>query len=211
MLFLFIHSSMVMFHVIITISSGSWLMECSDETLSIFWKNAFMKNEEFLKWNSWKKFFFSPTVCIFDFCYEENKCDNKVFRCPTILQPFQFDPEQKKACGNGHKKEPKHIHTSAANKHIHASAANKHIHASAADLLHIGIGNLNWCKCGHCKNEAREIGCLCCWGVDVVLIASTKIPEREGSILLSSFYWSAKEASCYPAFIGVCATFSHMC
>ena len=35
-----------------------------------------------------------------------------------------------------------------------------------------------------------------------MLIASTKIPEREGSILLSSFYWSAKEASCYPAFIG---------
>ena len=36
----------------------------------------------------------------------------------------------------------------------------KHIHASGADLLHIRIGNLDWCKCRHCKNEAREIDCL---------------------------------------------------
>ena len=33
----------------------------------------------------------------------------------------------------------------------------KHIHASAADLLHIRIGNLDWWKCGHCKNETGEI------------------------------------------------------
>ena len=33
----------------------------------------------------------------------------------TILQPFQFDPEQKKTCGNeSHAKETKHIHASAA-------------------------------------------------------------------------------------------------
>ena len=58
----------------------------------------------------------------------------------------------------------------------------KYIHASAADLLHIRIGNLDWCKCGHCKNEAREIDCLCCREVNAMLIASAKIPEREGSI-----------------------------
>ena len=34
---------------------------------------------------------------------------------------------------------------------------NKHIYASAADLLYIRTGNRDWCKCGHCKNEAREI------------------------------------------------------
>ena len=39
---------------------------------------------------------------------------------------------------------------------------NKHIHASLTDLLHVRIGNLDWYKCGHCKNEAREIHCLCC-------------------------------------------------
>ena len=45
---------------------------------------------------------------------EKNKCDNKVFRF-TILQPFQFESEQKKKCGNeGHQKETKHIHASAA-------------------------------------------------------------------------------------------------
>ena len=63
-----------------------------------------------------------------------------------------------------------------------------HIFASAAYLLHIKIGNLNWCKCEHCKNEAREIICLCCREVDVTLTASAKTPEREGSILPSSFY-----------------------
>ena len=43
-----------------------------------------------------------------------------------------------------------------------ATSEIKHTHASAADLLHVRIGNLDWCKCGHCKNEVREIDCLCC-------------------------------------------------
>ena len=38
----------------------------------------------------------------------------------------------------------------------------KNIHASAADLLHIRIENLDGHKCGHWKNEAREIECFCC-------------------------------------------------
>ena len=50
----------------------------------------------------------------------------------------------------------------------------KHIHASAADLLHIRIGNLDRCKCGHCKNEAREIDCACCRKVDAMLIVWLK-------------------------------------
>ena len=29
-------------------------------------------------------------------------------------------------------------------------------------MLHIRIGDLGWCKCAHCENEAREIDCLCC-------------------------------------------------
>ena len=62
---------------------------------------------------------------------------------PPFFQPFKFVPEQKKTCGNeSHEKE------------------TKRIYASASDLLHIRIGNLSWCKCGHCKNEAREIDCL---------------------------------------------------
>ena len=40
----------------------------------------------------------------------------------------------------------------------------------------------------HCKNEAREIDCLCYKEVDAMLIALAKIPEHEGSISLSSFY-----------------------
>ena len=52
----------------------------------------------------------------------------------------------------------------------------------------IRIGNLDWCKCGHCKNEAREIDCLCYREVDAMLTTLAKIPVREGSILPFSFY-----------------------
>ena len=43
-------------------------------------------------------------------------------------------------------------------------------------------------NCGHCKNEAREIDCLCCREMNAILIASAKIPEYEGSISPSSIY-----------------------
>ena len=53
-------------------------------------------------------------------------------------------------------------------------------------ILHIRIGNLDWCKCGHRKNETREMDCSCCREVHVV--ASAKMPECERSILPSSCY-----------------------
>ena len=61
---------------------------------------------------------------------------------PRVFQ--QFEPEQKKACGS----------------ESHAKKT-RHIYASAADLLHIRLGNLNWCKCGRIDNQAREIDYLC--------------------------------------------------
>ena len=74
---------------------------------------------------------------------EENASDNEDFHS-TILLPFQFEPEQKKIyCNESDEKKTKPIHTSAIN------------------LLHIKIENLDWCKCGHWKNEVREIDCLC--------------------------------------------------
>ena len=105
-----------------------------------------------------------------------NTCDNKVF-CSPILQPFQFDPEQKQTCGNdSHEKEIKHIH------------------GPAADLLHIRIGNLDLCKCGHCKNEARGINCCCSKEVNAMLVALVKISEHERNISLSSFYGKLPDA-----------------
>ena len=54
---------------------------------------------------------------------EENTCNSKAFPS-TILQLLQFEPEQKKICGNeSHEKE------------------TKLIHALAANLLHTRIGN----------------------------------------------------------------------
>ena len=43
-------------------------------------------------------------------------------------------------------------------------------------------------KCRHCKNKSREIDCLCFREVNAMFIASAKIPQREESISLSSFY-----------------------
>ena len=53
---------------------------------------------------------------------------------------------------------------------------------------------LDWYKYEHCKNEAREIDCLCCLccrQVNAMLISSAKIPDRN--------------------FIGNCLTVSHTC
>ena len=51
----------------------------------------------------------------------------------------------------------------------------------------IRIGNLDWCKCGHCNNEAREIDCLCWREMGAMLTASAKITQREGSISPCNF------------------------
>ena len=90
---------------------------------------------------------------------------------PSFFKNFSLSLNRKKMCGNkSHEKE------------------TKHIHASADNLLQIRIGSLDWCKCWDGRNEAREIDCFCFREVDVMLIASGKIPEREDSISRSSFY-----------------------
>ena len=64
---------------------------------------------------------------------------------PPFFSHFSLSLNRKRTCCNeNHEKD------------------TKHIHVSAADLLHIRIGNLDWRKCGHCKNEARKIDRLCC-------------------------------------------------
>ena len=105
---------------------------------------------------------------------EENTNDNEHFRFSLSLN------RKKRVVMRANAKETKHIYTSAAN------------------LLHIRIGNLNWCKCGHCKNEVREIDCLCWRGVDAMFTVSAKIPE-------------AREASRHSTFMGNFPTFSHTC
>ena len=48
----------------------------------------------------------------------------------------------------------------------------------------------------HCKNEAREIDCLCCREVNVMFFFRLKS-------------WSAREASRHVDFMGNCLTVSH--
>ena len=143
---------------------------------------SFFKFHEILI--QWKKYWICDVRFIFneksDYS-KENISSNEVFRS-TIFQSFQFEPEQRKTWGNeGYEKE------------------TKHSCASAAYLLHIRIGNRNWWKCGHCKNEAKETDCLCSREVEVdpMLINSAKFPQREGSI------------SPFRFFTGNCLTISH--
>ena len=88
---------------------------------------------------------------------------------PPFFNNFSLSLNRKKNCGSEtHEKKTKPIYT------------------SAADLLLIRIENLDWCKCKHLKNQAREIDCLCYWEVDAMVIALVKILEYEGSISPSS-------------------------
>ena len=102
---------------------------------------------------------------------EENTSDNENF-CSTILQTFQFEPEQKK----------KRVVMRVRRKKLHT------LTFSCRFVTYIRIGNLDWCKFGHSKNQSREIDCLCCREVDTMLIASTKIFERKGRISPYSFH-----------------------
>ena len=113
----------------------------------------------------------SDLYFVFDYS-EENTSDIEEFPSTLpLVNDFSLSLNRKKKCG----------------KESQLKKA-KHIHASSVDLLHIRIGNVNWCKCGHCKKEASKIDCLCCREVDLILIASARIPKREGSISPSSFY-----------------------
>ena len=82
---------------------------------------------------------------------EENASDSEDFHS-NYLQPFQFESEKKKSNGN-HEKETKHSHASKASQLIYQN---------------IRIGNVDWCKCGYCKKEVREIDCLCCRELDAI-------------------------------------------
>ena len=90
----------------------------------------------------------------------------------AILPPFQFVSEQKKTRDESHEKEI-------------------NIFTHQLPIYYSRIGNFNWCKCGHCKNEARVIDCL--------------VVESRMQCLL---FWlkspSTKEASHHPAFLDNC-------
>ena len=57
------------------------------------------------------------------------------------------------------------------------------------DLLHIKIGNLNWCECGHCKNEAREIDLFFCREVDAMLLLRPKSQSTREHVTIQ-FLWT---------------------
>ena len=101
---------------------------------------------------------------------EENTSDSEDF-CSTIFQPFQFEPEHNK------------------NRVVMRAMRKKlNIFTLQLPIYYILEKESQSVQMRSCKNEGREIDCLCCREVDAMLIASAKIPEREGSISSSSFY-----------------------
>ena len=90
---------------------------------------------------------------------EEKTSDKEDFR-PTILQPFQFEPE-KKNC----------VVMRAMRKKLNIFTLQLSIYYKLKQEISIGT---------NVDIASRE--------VNAMPIASTKIPEREGSILSSSFY-----------------------
>ena len=77
----------------------------------------------------------------------------KAFVSP-FFNHFSLSLSKKETCGNeSHEKETINIFT-----------------LQLPILLHIRIGNISWCKyqkSGYCKNEAREIDCLCCREIEM--------------------------------------------
>ena len=73
--------------------------------------------------------------------------------------------------------------------------------------------HLQWLllKCGHYKSEVREIDWLCCRGVDAMLIALAKIPEREENISPSSYYGRLPNYQPHPLFFSTQQMSSSFC
>ena len=122
-----------------------------------------------IQWKSGKKYWKYVVRFIFneesDYS-EENTSDNEDFRS-TIFNHFSLSLNRKKRV------------------EMRAMEKKQNIFTLQLPILwHIRIRNLNCCKCGHCKNEARETDSLCCREieVDAMLINSAKIPQCEGSI-----------------------------
>ena len=88
--------------------------------------------------------------------------------------------------------------TGGNESHEKVTAETQHYNASAADLLRIRIGNLNWCKCGHGKNEAREVDCL------------SFVQRWMQWLLLRLKSWSSR-APRHPGFLGNFPSVSQTC
>ena len=100
---------------------------------------------------------------------EENISDNENFRS-TILQPFQFEPEQKKFVVMRARRKKLNIFTFSCRSITYQNRKSR-----LAQIRTL-------------KSYVREIDCPCCREVDALLIASAKILQRKGSILPSNFY-----------------------
>ena len=98
---------------------------------------------------------------------EENTCDNEVFRSTILYQRKKL-----------------YIFTLQLPIYYNSVITTKILcrepYIISLITYSIRIGNIDLCKCGHCKNEAG--------GIDCMVTGSAKILERKGSISPFTFY-----------------------
>lgn len=88
----------------------------------------------------------------YNFTDSENS-DLENFTSLAKLEPYQFEPI--KQGSNENSQQPVAKETPVQDFLI------KH-------WENLRVGNTEWCSCGGCKEEKREIDCLCCREVDAI-------------------------------------------
>ena len=68
----------------------------------------------------------------------------------NCFNPYMFEPEKKDGSSTG------------------SSSESESEESESERQNETRVTNLDWCTCGNCKNEKREIDCLCCKEVDAL-------------------------------------------
>ena len=82
------------------------------------------------------------------------------------LKPYDFEPERTST-------------SDPSNSHVASSSSTENIEQRNTVAR---INTLDWCKCGSCHKESREIDCLCC--EEMIAISEEKF---EGDLFFVCF------------------------
>ena len=116
--------------------------------------------------------YFSDTEEISDI--ENNTHTDNLSESIKNLQPYQFEPDRPDRSQEENNSE----YSSPSEEEESEVEINQ-------KKDRIRIGNKDWCSCGYCKEEDREIDCLCC--EEVAAIDETKFQTQNCITLVEEF------------------------
>ena len=96
------------------------------------------------------------TTCFYDGSSENEadsegeSCGREITELMNCFNHYIFEPEKNSVSSTGSDSESK-------SEEIESERQNE-----------TRVTNLDWCICGNCKNEKREIDCLCCQEVNAL-------------------------------------------